>query len=238
MDTIAFRVINIAMIRKVLVSSLLTLTLANVNAALADAYYPAVKSVKRQSAVVTPVSSVNEADIDDLQQQINDLDARLKTTSSESVSVRQDLERQIATLRQSIDSLRTQGMGTQSDISSLNAKVAALIAENEKKKTDINFQQLVSPVFTAPVGTVMGAVRGAASKSTDHTKDFYDALGGGVWGTVAAPVGFLSGAVSGLVSGTAKGFVDGVVVGVEEPFSLRSISMDGKYLDFDSYDIF
>jgi len=229
------------MIRKFLVSSLVLASMANFSAVSADAYYPALKSTQRSSAKMSSLSSIPDTSISDLQAQIDDLDARLKALSSTSdtAALRQDLERQIATLRQSMDSLRTQNMGIQSDVNSLNTKVNGLIAENEKKKTDIDLAQFVSPFFTAPTGTILGAVRGTASKSVDHSKDLYKALGGGVWGTtVGAPVGFIGGAVSGLFTGATKGLVDGVVVGVEEPFSLRSISMDGKYLDFDSYDIF
>jgi len=226
------------MIRKFLVFGLVSASLLTINSALADAYYPAIKSSAKHSSVVAPVSNLNEEMLDALKTQVNDLEVKLQTSSNESKAFRQDLDMQMGMVRQSLDSLRTQNMGVQSDIHSLNTKVAALIAENEKRKNNVEIEQLISPVFTAPVGTLMGAVRGAAAKSTDHTKDFYDALGGGVWGTMAAPVGFLSGAVSGLVTGTAKGFVDGVVFGVEEPFSLKSISLGGKkYLDFDSYDI-
>ncbi|MEB3315778.1 MAG: hypothetical protein VKK32_06165, partial [Candidatus Melainabacteria bacterium] len=126
----------------------------------------------------------------------------------------------------------------QSDVNSLNTKVVGLIAENEKR-ADVELEEFIGPFFTAPAGLVLGAVRGTASKSVDHSKDLYDALGGGIWGTaIGAPVGFIGGAVSGLFTGGTKGLVDGVVIGVEEPFSLKSISSEGKYLDFDSYDIF
>lgn len=227
------------MIRKFLVFGLVSASLLTTNSVFADAYYPALKSSAKRSSVVAPVaSSLNEEMLETLKTQVSDLEMKLQTSSNESKAFRQDLDMQMGMVRQSLDSLRTQNMGVQSDIHSLNTKVAALIAENEKRKNNVELEQLISPVFTAPVGTLMGAVRGAAAKSTDHTKDFYDALGGGVFGTMAAPVGFFSGAVSGLLTGTAKGFIDGVVFGVEEPFSLKSISLEGKkYLDFDSYDI-
>jgi hypothetical protein len=226
------------MIRKILVSSLLVASMVNATAVLADAYYPALKPAQRSYTTLSNVSSVSDTSITDLQAQIDDLDARLKATSSESTSLRQEIERQIAALKQNIEGLRAQGTNVQSDVNSLNTKVVGLIAENEKR-ADVELEEFIGPFFTAPVGLVLGAVRGTASKSVDHSKDLYDALGGGVWGTaIGAPVGFIGGAVSGLFTGGTKGLVDGVVIGVEEPFSLKSISSEGKYLDFDSYDIF
>jgi hypothetical protein len=196
------------MIRKILVSSLLVASMANAAAVLADAYYPALKPAQRSYTTLSNVSSVSDTSITDLQAQIDDLDARLKATSSESTSLRQEIERQIATLKQSIEGLRAQNTTVQSDVNSLNTKVVGLIAENEKR-ADVELEEFIGPFFTAPAGLVLGAVRGTASKSVDHSKDLYDALGGG-----------------------------SVVIGVEEPFSLKSISSEGKYLDFDSYDIF
>ena len=226
------------MIRKILVSSLLVASMANAAAVLADAYYPALKPAQRSYTTLSNVSSVSDTSITDLQAQIDDLDARLKATSSESTSLRQEIERQIATLKQSIEGLRAQNTAVQSDVNSLNTKVVGLIAENEKR-ADVELEEFIGPFFTAPAGLVLGAVRGTASKSVDHSKDLYDSLGGGIWGTaIGAPVGFIGGAVSGLFTGGTKGLVDGVVIGVEEPFSLKSISSEGKYLDFDSYDIF
>jgi hypothetical protein len=226
------------MIRKLLVSSLLVGSIMNSTAVLADAYYPALKPAQRSYTTLNNVSSVSDTDITDLQAQIDDLDARLKATSSESTSLREDLERQIAVLKQNIEGLKAQNTNIQSDINSLNTKVVGLIAESEKKN-DVELEEFIGPFFTAPVGLVLGAVRGTASKSVDHSKDLYDAFGGGVWGTaIGAPVGFIGGAVSGLFTGGTKGLVDGLVIGVEEPFSLKSISSEGKYLDFDSYDIF
>lgn len=233
-----FHVINISMIRKILVSSLLAASIANATAVLADAYYPALKPAQRSYTTLNNVNSVSDTSITDLQAQIDDLDARLKATSSESTSLRQDLERQIAALKQSLEGLKAQNTTVQSDVNSLNTKVVGLIAENEKR-ANVELEEFIGPFFTAPAGLVLGAVRGSASKSVDHSKDLYDALGGGVWGTaVGVPVGFMGGAVSGLFTGGTKGLVDGVVIGVEEPFSLKSISSEGKYLDFDSYDIF
>lgn len=93
-------------------------------------------------------------------------------------------------------------------------------------------------IVGTPVGAVSGAMRGALSKGVVYSNNINEKLNVGLAGNlVAVPLGLISGFTLGSVSGLAKGAIDGVHYGYEQPFTLKSLSLNGELLDFDPYAI-
>ncbi|MCE2928237.1 MAG: hypothetical protein LW817_01230 [Candidatus Caenarcaniphilales bacterium] len=98
-------------------------------------------------------------------------------------------------------------------------KVEAPKVEEAKSIVDCpacSLLHVVGPIFSTPVGTVVGTVRGAGSKASELAGKSDNAIvkvGGGVFGLI-----------SGAVTGVFKGFFNGLVYGVTKPFSAESFS--------------
>jgi hypothetical protein len=98
---------------------------------------------------------------------------------------------------------------------------------------------VVGPIISMPIGAVSGLVRGTLAKSTQYADSFSKELGDGLPGrAIGVPTGFVTGAVTGSVTGVLKGLYTGLVLGVMDPLSARSASVDGKVLDYEPYTIF
>jgi hypothetical protein len=54
---------------------------------------------------------------------------------------------------------------------------------------------------------------------------------------IGVPLGMITGIVTGGTTGTVKGLLNGIVVGIDEPFSSRSMSLDGEVTDYNPYAI-
>jgi hypothetical protein len=100
------------------------------------------------------------------------------------------------------------------------------------------FGTLVGVPVGIAAGTPIGAVRGSLSKAIVYADGFSEYMGPGLLGEAAGNVSGLSvGAVAGALSGAAKGFTTGVKYGYLQPFSARSVSLDGGFInDYNPYD--
>lgn len=107
-------------------------------------------------------------------------------------------------------------------------------AEDDSKKYHSDpVTSILGSVVAVPIGAMVGSVRGSVAKSVDYAQSFsepYTPIVGG-------PLGFATGLVTGAVTGLLKGIFTGLVVGVDKPFSAESISFDGKFLDYEPYEI-
>jgi hypothetical protein len=107
-------------------------------------------------------------------------------------------------------------------------------AENDKKKYHSDpVTSILGTVVAVPVGAVAGLVRGSVAKSFDYSQSFSESYTPFIGG----PLGFLTGLATGSITGLLKGVFTGLVVGVEKPFSAESLSLDGKFRDFEPYEI-
>lgn len=97
--------------------------------------------------------------------------------------------------------------------------------------------RVVGGIIGVPISMFTGLVRGAASKGVSYTGGIYNASGGGAKGLLAAPIGLAAGIVAGGVTGTLKGAVDGVLNGIVDPLTPEALSITGKFLKYDPYDL-
>lgn len=106
-------------------------------------------------------------------------------------------------------------------------------------KAEKGWASIIGPIVGIPVGAVSGLLRGALSKSSSYADSFSEALGGNsVSKFVGIPTGLVTGTVTGGVTGLVKGVLDGAVLGVEEPLSAESGSLEGDLLDYEPYKMF
>ena len=95
------------------------------------------------------------------------------------------------------------------------------------------------PIVGMPIGAVSGLIRGTLSKSTEYADTFSESMGDHLLGRAfGVPTGLVVGTAAGGVTGLLKGLYDGLVIGIENPLSAESASVDGKLLDYEPYDIF
>jgi hypothetical protein len=104
------------------------------------------------------------------------------------------------------------------------------------------FQRIFGTLVGVPVGIAagapIGAVRGSLSKAITYADGFSEYMGPGLLGEAAGNVSGLGvGAVAGALSGAAKGFTTGVKYGYLSPFSARSVSLNGSFINgYNPYD--
>jgi hypothetical protein len=118
--------------------------------------------------------------------------------------------------------------------------VASLLGVStiQAKAADKGILSIVGPIVSIPVGAGAGLLRGTITGGTHYADTVSDGIGGGVIGKlIGVPTGLVLGGVTGGVTGTVKGVVDGLVLGVEHPLTSKSMSLDGDFMDFDSYTI-
>tara|TARA_B100001989_G_C24301653_1_gene346091 strand:- start:69 stop:467 length:399 start_codon:yes stop_codon:yes gene_type:complete len=96
----------------------------------------------------------------------------------------------------------------------------------------------LGPLVGLPFGVTLGLLRGASSKSLLYIDSFDDDLGNNLLSKVlAVPSGLVLGTVAGGASGTLKGAHEGVHYGYSEPFSKKSLALEGEFLDYDAYSV-
>lgn len=101
------------------------------------------------------------------------------------------------------------------------------------------FFSVLGPIIGMPIGAVAGLVRGTLSKSYEYADTFSESMGDGTLGrAVGIPLGLVVGSATGSVTGVVKGLYDGLVIGIEDPLSAKSGSVDGKLLDYEPYEVF
>lgn len=94
-------------------------------------------------------------------------------------------------------------------------------------------------IIGAPVGMVSGLLRGASAKGIEYPDTFSKEIGHGTLGKVIGyPAGLVTGIVGGGLGGIVTGAVHGISKGIDDPFSTASMSLDGKFTDFDPYAVF
>ena len=100
------------------------------------------------------------------------------------------------------------------------------------------FGTLVGVPVGIAAGTPIGAVRGSISKAITYADGFSEYMGPGLLGEAAGNVSGLGvGSVAGAFSGAAKGFTTGVKYGYLQPFSARSVSLNGGFINgYNPYD--
>jgi hypothetical protein len=100
------------------------------------------------------------------------------------------------------------------------------------------FGTLVGVPVGIAAGTPIGAVRGSLSKAITYADGFSEYMGPGLLGEAAGNVSGLGvGAVAGAFTGAAKGFTTGVKYGYLCPFSSRSVSLNGNFINgYNPYD--
>ncbi len=127
-------------------------------------------------------------------------------------------------------------------INTIKEEVVTTETKTEKPKGVCNAHPIKSTFGTiigTPISTVDGTLRGAFSKGVQMSDRVSDNLGDSLPAQlVAKTIGFALGAVPGAITGLIKGFVDGIKYGICAPFTAKSISLEGHYVnDWDSYNI-
>ena len=106
-------------------------------------------------------------------------------------------------------------------------------------KAEKGWASLIGPIVGVPVGGVSGLIRGAFSKGSTYSNSLKEGLGdNAIAGFFGIPIGFVSGFATGGISGLIKGVTDGLVLGIEDPLSARSGSLEGDLLDYEPYALF
>jgi hypothetical protein len=193
---------------------------------------------------------------------------RIKLDECESSRYRleakaKELDDKIAALVAKLKEIAGANVGLQSDIDGLKAENQQLLSErinNVKeavttttttttettKKTESNgtcnahpVKSTLGVIIGTPFSTVDGTVRGAFSKGVQVSDKVSEKLGDSLPAQlVSKTFGFVFGAVPGAVTGLIKGFVDGIYYGICSPFTAKSISLDGHFInDWDAFDI-
>ncbi len=121
---------------------------------------------------------------------------------------------------------------------SVVASISFIASIKPAQALDKGWSSIPGVIIGMPVGAIAATLRGAFSKGSDHADDFSDALGGNSLSKlIGIPTGFTTGAVTGALTGLIKGLVDGAVLGVTDPLSPASASLEGDLLDYEPYKI-
>lgn len=98
---------------------------------------------------------------------------------------------------------------------------------------------IIGPIVGAPIGGVMGLLRGFTAKAVHHSDTVSEDLGDGFAGRlIGTPLGLVFGGVAGGITGLVRGVVDGIVIGIDNPLSSESATLDGDFIDYDPYELF
>ena len=101
------------------------------------------------------------------------------------------------------------------------------------------FLSIFGPIVGMPIGAVAGLLRGSMTKSYGYADSYSESLGDKLIGRIiGVPTGLVVGTATGGVTGLVKGLYDGLVIGVNDPLSAESASVDGKLLDYEPYEVF
>jgi regulator of replication initiation timing len=187
-------------------------------------------------------------DLEDCEKQNADLKSRIQKLMGELSDVRDENAR----LRQENSELASKLDQLRKSISKKVVKKKEVVKEVQKpkpvksaryaKKDDgsclaCHVGNVVAPVFSTPVGAVMGTVRGSVTKGAQYANGASEAMGGSLPAKVVGNLGggifgFLTGAVTGLF----KGIVNGVRYGFTRPFSPEAFSTAGEFANYDTFD--
>lgn len=175
-----------------------------------------------------------------------------------------DLDDKIAALAARMKALASDNDKLNTELAALKNENKILLAERIQKLEDTTKAETAAPakkkavvksddtceshpvksplgvIVGTPVGTVAGAVRGAITKGVATSDTMQEKLGDNIASQfVSKTVGFVIGTIPGLLTGLVTGFIDGIKYGWCEPFTAKSISLEGDFVnDWDSYDKF
>ena len=189
---------------------------------------------------------------------------KLKYQLAECQGRNEQLESKLAALQLKHDALATKNTAAAAKLEALQAKIderGKLVAQlkselaatqqdlaNERNKVPVQTSceennsddcdgNLIAPFITAPVGGVVGLVRGAGSTAADFSSAMANSMGGGVVShLVAAPTAGVVGLATGAVGGLLKGVYLGVKYGLCDPWHSKTISIHREFADYNTFD--
>lgn len=188
-----------------------------------------------------------ESDKYKLEARAKDLDSKIASLAAKM----KDLAGNNDKLSAELNKLRSENQSLSSRIANLQTETAKAPepTPQPKKKAVVksgdtcDVHPIKSPlgvIVGAPVGTVAGVVRGAVTKGIETSDAMQESLGDNIPSQILSKtVGFVFGTIPGVVTGLISGLVDGIKYGWCDPFSARSISLEGDFVgDWDSYEKF
>jgi chorismate mutase len=177
-------------------------------------------------------------DLDSINQKCNDcyrdksqLDGAIANLRSEN----QELNRKVGEYKAKTDLLAVASPVVPVKI---EAKPEAAKVEEDSSIFHRVFGTLIGVPVGIAAGTPIGAVRGSISKAITYADGFSEYMGPGILGEAAGNIsGLGAGAIAGAFSGAAKGFTTGVKYGYLYPFTARSVSLSGSFINgYNPYD--
>jgi chorismate mutase len=177
-------------------------------------------------------------DLDSINQKCNDcyrdksqLDGAIANLRSEN----QELNRKVGEYKAKTDLLAVASPVVPVKI---EAKPEAAKVEEDSSIFHRVFGTLIGVPVGIAAGTPIGAVRGSISKAITYADGFSEYMGPGILGEAAGNIsGLGAGAIAGAFSGAAKGFTTGVKYGYLYPFTARSVSLNGSFINgYNPYD--
>jgi hypothetical protein len=152
------------------------------------------------------------------------------------------LKQNNAEMTNKIQELKTQ-FEAQALAQSALAKQVSLNSNEDEESVEVpknkNISNYLWPVVSAPLGAVTGTLRGAMNKSIEYADNASIEAPKNLPSSLVAKIGGLVvGNIAGAVTGLFRGFVDGIRYGFSDPFSAKSVSLDGDYAsDWDPYQL-
>ncbi len=97
---------------------------------------------------------------------------------------------------------------------------------------------LGSAIISTPIGMLAGMMRGGVNKGVELADDFSDDMPDNIPAKLFGHTGgFLVGTVTGMISGVFRGLIDGITLSWDDPFSTKSASLSGNFMDYDPFEI-
>jgi regulator of replication initiation timing len=239
------KVINKGMLKKLCSPLLILSFIFNYLPARAGVMTKLVEVDKQEPKVdCCPELDECEAENEKLVSQNNDLKSRIQKLMGELTEVREEnlqLKRENSELTTKLEELR-KSVVTKKEVVTEEVKPVVKKEPSKYAKKDsgtclaCHVGNLIGPVFSTPVGGVIGTVRGSVTKGSQYANSASDAMGGSLPAKVVGNLGGgIFGLVTGAVSGLVKGIVNGVRYGFTRPFSAESFSAEGPFAEFDTY---
>jgi hypothetical protein len=151
------------------------------------------------------------------------------------------LSSQIAVLNQNNQELATkiQDLKTQVEIQTTISNPPVVIPQEQSKKSEKNLSNYLWPLVSTPLGAVAGTLRGATFKGLEYSDSASSKAANNIPSVFVTKVGgLIVGNVLGAVTGLVRGVIDGVRYGFSEPYSTKSVSLEGRFAsDWDPYSI-
>jgi hypothetical protein len=138
---------------------------------------------------------------------------------------------------------KIQDLKTQVEAQALTSNLTVPAQEpyelNDKSSSKKSASNFLWPVVSVPLGAVAGTLRGSAAKGIEYSDTASINAPKNIPSLLVAKIGgLLIGNIAGAVTGLIRGVVDGVKYGFSDPYSTKSVSLDGDFAsDWDPYEI-